>query len=69
MDTLKEIRTKIQKAKKLRIEEIAKEANISVKSIYRVEEEKIFQNSIFIKYLQFLRNNDIDLNTLFKKQN
>lgn len=69
METLKEIRTKIQKAKKLRIEEIAKEANISVKSIYRVEEEKTFQNSIFIKYLQFLRNNDIDLNTLFKKQN
>jgi len=64
---LKDLRKEIQKQKNLEVDDLVKEIGISQKSIYRAESNDKFKKSIFIKYLIFLRKNDVDLNHLFDK--
>lgn len=67
MNNLKHLRTTIQKNKKLKIDEIAQQSDISVKSIYRIENIKNFESSIYIKYLNFLRENKVDVNQVLEE--
>lgn len=67
MNNLKHLRTTIQKNKKLKIDEIAQQSDISVKSIYRIENIENFESSIYIKYLNFLRENKVDVNQVLEE--
>lgn len=64
---LKNLRQNIQKNKDLTIKEISEEIKISERSIYRIEDEEVFENSIFIRYLNYLRENKVNINHLLKE--
>lgn len=61
---LKKIRKKIQKTRNFRFPELEKFIEIGKNSIFRVENEDKFLASVYVRYLIFLRRNDIDVNAI-----
>lgn len=62
---LKELRKEIQQREKTDVNQVSEEMELSVRSIYRAEDKDRFEESIFTKYLIFLRKRGIDLNEVF----
>jgi len=62
---LKELRKEIQQREKTDVNQVSEEMELSVRSIYRAEDKDKFEESIFTKYLIFLRKRGIDLNKIF----
>lgn len=61
---IKLLRKKIQKNKKLKISDLVEIIGISKNSIFKIEAEKNFEKSTYIRYLFFLKENKIDINKL-----
>lgn len=62
---LKDLRKEIQQREKTDVNQVSEEMELSVRSIYRAEDKDRFEESIFTKYLVFLRKRGIDLNDVF----
>lgn len=62
---LKKLRKEIQQREKTDVGQVSEEMELSVRSIYRAEDKDKFEESIFTKYLIFLRKRGIDLNKIF----
>jgi len=65
--SLNSLRKEVQEKDNLKIEEIAREIGISLKSIYRVEDIENFKKSIFIKYLQYFNTKGYDINKILNQ--
>lgn len=65
---LKIIRKEIQKTKKIVFAQLTEAIDISKNSIFRVEDEERFYSSIYIKYLVFLRKNNVDINAILDQK-
>lgn len=64
---LKKLRIEIQNKRDITLNEFAKETEMSVRSLYRIEDQENFKNSIFIKYLNYLRENKVNVNQVLKE--